>query len=681
MRISDLLTGLDRDKLHDLTLRIPGGQDLEASSRAYHLEFALCQFAWVEQTIFARRPPVTSLLLRLVDAEDHVIEIDRVREEIADEVETWCQQVTSGDLSNRIPDRSRIYRRMLEAAWRNDSVLDTSEVRLLRLLRDELGLLRIEHFLLAHHASIQPCWRSENALDEVIRDLADHGIVFLPEPGKLAIPDELVPHVRRSLGVSLSKDAAQRLLQCLDSGSHLKAALADHELPTSGSKQDRIDRLVQHFVPMTRVVDTMHIHEARELARSLGLPIKGAKEELVTRIVEHFAANGDLAIEEEHEEEPEGKSLLESKFAELFDGLKGYQLQQLLLAFDLRHSGSKQTRISTLWDSPYSESTLLSKLKNPDLDSLLSKSELVCRGSKADKIGALLDAFRTTNDPMVRESKASDREEPSSDQGIVAELGELLSGVELSSTSPTRFDQVREILAERLHVDPSSVAVKWLGDPRNHRNRISEALRSRPTVLVLLAPREEGDVVLEAAHSRMALSADTHFVTLLSSEDRPIWTSGSIMSAVETMVVEDLGRMLPDAEIQLVGYPREVERAHVLDLVKRVQKELAVEWPKDDLPAESRVRRGLRRAFGRTDTVVRTKHISDSRNIGNRISEAVGAGCGALVLIVAHEVADATRAEVQRQLGSVREPALAVLIAEAEDGYAEPQIITASDPV
>jgi hypothetical protein len=256
-----------------------------------------------------------------------------------------------------------------------------------------------------------------------------------------------------------------------------------------------------------------------------------------------------------------------------------------------------------------------------------------------------------------------------------------LVGIELSSKSPTRFDQVRGHVAERLRLDPSSVAVKWLGDPKNHRNRIGEALRSTPSVLLLLAPREEGDEVLEAARSRLALSANTHFVTLLNSEDRPLWTCGCIMSAVETTLLEELGWALPDAEIQLVGFPREVEHEHVLDLVKRAQRELEVEWKKDDLPAESRVRRGLRRAFERPDTVVRTKHISDSRNIGNRISEAVGAGCGALVLIVAHEVADATRAEVQRQLSGVREPALAVLIAEAEDGgYAEPEIIVPDEP-
>ncbi len=570
MRLSDLLTGLDRDKLHELALRVvPGAQDLEPSSWAYNLEFVLGQYGWVEQAILTRRPPVASLLLRLVDAENHVLEVDGARAEIADEVETWCQQVTSGDLANRIPDRSRIYRRMLDSAWRNDSVLDSSEIRLLRLLREELGLLRIEHFLLAHHASIQPCWRTKTSLDEVIQALVDQGIVYLAEPGRLALPDELVHHVRRALGVSLSNGAAQRLLQRLDSGSHLKPALDDHELPTSGSKQDRIDRLIQHFVPMTRVVDTMHIHDARELARSLGLPIKGAKEELVNRIVEHFAVCGDLAIEQDEEATaPEAKSLSEAGFAQMFDSLKGHQLQQLLLAFQLRHSGSKQARISTLWDSPYSESTLLSKLKNPDLDDLLTKLDLVCRGSKADKIDTLLGAFRSTDEAAVCESPASERGEGGASrvegqgQGVAAELGELLLGVELSSTSPTRFDKVRKNLADRLGIDPSVVAVKWLGDPKNHRNRIGEALRSTPAVLLLLAPREEGDEVLAAARSRMAVSANTHFVTLLNSDDPPIWTCGGIMSAVETALVEELGRALPEAEIELVGFPREVEQEH-----------------------------------------------------------------------------------------------------------------------
>src|SRR5690606_27105414 len=198
-------------------------------------------------------------------------------------------------------------------------------------------------------------------------------------------------------------------------------------------------------------------------------------------------------------------------------------------------------------------------------------------------------------------------------------------------------------------------------------------------LLLLLAPREDGDSVLEAARSRLTVSANTHFATLLRSEGAG-WACGTIMSAVETPLVDGLTRVFPDAEIQLVGFPSSVQDVQVRELVERTEHELEIEWTRSDAPAEVRVRRGLIRAFGRPDTVIRTKHISDGRNVGNRISEAVGAGCGALVLFVAHELAGAARAEAVRQLSSVREPVLAVVIAEADDGgYLQPEVVTGVD--
>lgn len=689
MRLNELLTTLSRDRLEALATRLLGNRT-QPSRWAYDIEHALGQFPIVDQVLLAAKPPAASLLLRIVDGDEHMLDVETVRAEIDAEVESWCRLVTLGDLANRITERSRIYRRVLEAAW-TDEVLDGSEIRLLNILREELGLLRMEHFLLAHHSAIQPLWRGDHALDDVVRELSAAGILYEVGEGRVALPDELVPHVRNSLGVAMPKEAARRLLARLDSGTHLKAALEDHDLPTSGSKQERAERIILHFVPMGRVVDTMHIEDARELARKLGLPVRGAKEELVNRLVDHFARGGDLAVEQvEEAPPPEAKQLTEAGFTALFEWFKGHQLQQLLLAFQLRHSGAKQAKISTLWNSPYAEATLLSKLKNPDLDELLAKCNLVCRGSKSEKVAVLIDAFRGAEASLVRPPgeaeppadeadgapTAERAERPVHDDAVLFGVRGILREVELSSKSPTRFDVLRAYLGESLGVDAVGVGVKWLADPKNHRNRIGEALRGNPAVLLLLAPREESEAVLDAVRARMALSPNSIYLTLLGTGEPPNWDAGTIVSAVESPLVEALVRAFGGAEILHVPYPREVEREHVHEIVGRAEREMKVEWARDDLLLDSRVRRGLLHAFGRTDTIIRTKHISDAKNVGNRISEAIGAGCGALVLIVAEEVAETTRLEVRRQLATVREPLLAVLIVESEDeGYAEPEVI------
>lgn len=691
MRLSELIAGLERNELDELALRIvPGAQELDRNLWPHNLELVLTQTGHVEQTILGRRPPVASLLLRLVDAKDHVIALRELRDEVAAEGARWCRQVTAGELANRIPERALIYRRMLEAAWRNDLALDASEVRLLRLLREELGLLRIEHFLLAYHETIQPYWRRAESQEVVINALREHGIVFVLDSSKLALPNELVSHIRNVLGVSMSRDSARRLLQSLDSGSHLKSALADHDLPTSGSKQERIERLVEHFVPMPRVIDTMHIADARELARTLGLQVSGAKEEVVLRIVECFASGGDLTAAEEHEEVEEieeDKVLSRGAFAALFGELKGHELQRLLMAFDLRHSGTKEIRIASLWESPFSEQTLLGKMTNSDLEELLWKSDLGSRGAKAEKISRLVEAFRVAarvRDEQRPRGAENDAEPDTSGDAdgrpeVVIRIAELLRSIELSSTSPNRFDPLRTELADCLDLEPKEVGVKYLGDAKNHRNRIGEALRGVPRLLVLLTAREEGDAVLEAARSRLAVSADTHFLTLLEFGTLSDWICGAIMAAVETPLLERLARVFPDAESHVVGFPSSVEHEHVRELVAGVERELITEWARSDAPPETRIRRALVRAFERPDTVVRTKHISDARNVGNRISEAVGAGCGALVLVVAHGLAEIAQAEAARQLRGVREPVMAIVVAEADDGgYSEPAIVIGS---
>lgn len=669
MRISELIATLASDDLYELASRVlPGAHEIDRGLWPHQLEVVLTQTGHVEETIVGRRPPVASLLLRLVAAENHILALDEARPEIEKEMNEWAQRVSTGDLATRIRDRANIYRRMLEAAWRNDLRLDGSEIRMLGLLRDELGILRIEHYLLAHHESIQPYWRGRDELETVVETLAENGVLYRLEDGQVALPDELVMHAKSALGVEMSRESARRLYDELDSGTHLKAALADHDLPTSGSKQERVERLVDNFIPPHRVVDTLHIMDARDCARRHGLPVAGAKEELVRRIVGHFSTGADLREATEAapaEVVAEPRMLSRPAFEELFMSLKGHQLQRILMAFDLRHAGSKEVRTAHLWESPYSESTLLKKLKNPELQDLLRGSGLDVRGSKGDRIERLIDHFRTA--PGVPSQPG--------ETGLLGEVVNLLSDVELSSKSPNRFDPVRDHLAEALALDRERIGVKYLGDPKNYRNRIGEALRSGPDVLLLLATAEEGDAVLGAARSRLAVSPTTNFLSLLV-EASESWRSGGILCACETELLDRLASAFPDAEVDVAGVPPSVEAAQLDELATRARHELTAEWGREDVPAEQRVRRALLHALDRPDAIIRTKHISDGKNVGNRISEAIGAGCRALVLVVAEDLATIAGTEAQRQLSGAHEPSLAVVLAEADGGgYAPPSLV------
>lgn len=689
MRLSELIAHLSSERVAELARTVvPGASDINPSLLPHRLELVLGQTGYVEQVVLGHRPPVASLLLRLLESAGNVIETGDGKIEVGKETSLWCNRVTAGDLANRTPERTLLYRRMLEAAWGNDLSLDPSEIRMLRLLREQLGLFRIEHFLLAYHATIQPHWRAEDEFERVVKDLLDAGVIFEVEARKLALPVELVPHVRKALGVELSREAARRLLARLDSGSHLKAALGDHDLATSGSKQDRIERIVDQFVPMHRVVDTMHIAEARDLLRSLELPVTGSKEDLVHRIVEHFAAERDIEErEDEHERgdaAPEPRLLQREAFSSLFAGLTGHQLHTLLLAFDLRTSGTKDVRISTLWDSPLSEETLLSKLKGPELEDLLARNDLAPRGSKAEKIARLIAAFRGTEpEPkgtVAREVEAPPWQAPapSGDRTMLSEgITRALRGVELSSKSPTRFHPVREYLSTQLGLSVDDIGVKYLGDSRNHRNRIGEALRGHPGLLVLLASEDEASAVLDAARSRVALSSETCCALYCPTGGDAEWVGHALLSVADSPIARHVAELEPGMEVEFVEPNSLVDETQTAELLRRAQDELAREWELTDAPIETRVRRALSLALERSNPVIRTKHISEARNVGNRISEAVGAGCAAVVLIVPSELAEAAKAEASRQMVGLSEPALALIISEADDGgYSHPLLVS-----
>lgn len=688
MRLSELIALLSPERLAELArAAVPGADELNPTEWPRKLELVLVQTGYIEQVVLALRPPVASVLLRLLESDAHVIDRETAAADVAKETEQWCQRVTATELGHRLADRSLLYRKMLEAAWANDLTLDQSELRMLRLLREQLGLFRIEHFLLAYHASIQPYWRSEDEFGRVVQALLQAGVLFEPEEGRLVLPREVIPNVRRALDVDVPRSAARRLLARLDSGAHLKPALDDHDLQTSGSKQDRIDRIIEHFVPMHRVVDTMHIAAARELVRSLGLPVTGSKEELVNRIVDHFANQRDIAqVESEPDdgEEREPRELGRDAFASLFEGLKGHQLHTLLMRLELRTSGSKDTRITTLWESPYSETTLLSKLKGPELEELLARNELFPRGSKAEKVARLIAAFRgaqpegAAEDPTyednARDEDAALSEEAPEDPGptLTDGISAALTGVELSSKSPTRFDPVRRYLSSRLDLPEEAIGVKYLGDAKNHRNRIGEALRGHPQLLLLLAPEEEAEQVMEASISRMGVSPGTCFAVYCPTETEA-WACRGLLASSESLLPLVLAELEPGVELQVADPSGAMDVHHVDGLQRRVQTELDVEWPLTDAPPETRVRRALHRAFDRTDLVVRTKHISDGRNVANRISEAIGAGCNALVLIVPSELADTTTTEATRQLVGMGDRTVAIIIAEHESGgYSSP---------
>jgi len=262
------------------------------------------------------------------------------------------------------------------------------------VLRRELGMSRVEHFLAEHHVELQEFWKTADCFDKEFEALTTAGLLFVIGD-EVLMAEDVAPQIAQSLGIEMSSTALRRLLALLPS-VQLADALERVGVRTSGSKQDRIDRIVQHRIQPSEVLRYGSLEALRELASGSGAKPYGSKDELLQRLVRQFATGADLSQVEEPQEDPsrlsEPRALPKDKFTSLFGALRGHELAQILEAFpEVRQSGTKETRVGTLWEVSLSEATLLGSLRNSVLEQILARLGLPTNGSKMTRIERLVN--------------------------------------------------------------------------------------------------------------------------------------------------------------------------------------------------------------------------------------------------------------------------------------------------
>lgn len=393
MRLAPLLASLPELDLQRLSLEhVRVDEQLAKPQLCNFLESAIRSYRFVNDFIFNRQPPTFAMLTRLLDAPGYELPIDDLRIQTMAETQRLMSLIDSGELVAR-ERQLHLYRRSLYEARRNDLDLNGSEAALLAVLRREQGISQVEHFLIEHHTDLREFWDRPDCLVHEENALRSAGILFEIQ-GRMVIPEEVAPAVWQALGVDMPTDSARRLFGHL-SNNEAADILDAAGSRTSGSKDARIERILLERIQPRFALSRINLATLREVCRASDASVSGNKEELIERIVAHFAEGRD-----QWEEEPappprrEIRSLEKEQFETMFNALVHYELSDILRRLpDLRQTGTKDTRVKTLWDAHLSERTLLGELMNRQLEDVLHRLGLRLGGSKEVRIERLITHF------------------------------------------------------------------------------------------------------------------------------------------------------------------------------------------------------------------------------------------------------------------------------------------------
>lgn len=126
---------------------------------------------------------------------------------------------------------------------------------------------------------------------EALLELQRRGVLFYCNRlngGQYVLPEELVPAVRAALGVEMSGLAWGQLLAHL-SGSHLSTILTGSGLPKSGTKEERRERILVAGVKPSQALDNLSTQDLYDVCSALpGAKVSGSKQDRIDRIIDYF---------------------------------------------------------------------------------------------------------------------------------------------------------------------------------------------------------------------------------------------------------------------------------------------------------------------------------------------------------------------------------------------------------
>jgi hypothetical protein len=506
MRLGPLLAGLSDAELDRLALEhVRTDERPSRGQLCILLESAIRSYRFVHDFVINRQPPTFAILTLILESEEYQTSIINFKERALAETNKIAEQLSNGELISR-KDQLRLYRKALYEARRNDLDLNASEAALLAVLRREERIAQVEHFLIEHHEDFKEFWDRDDSFVHELNALRAAGLIFVHE-AKFIIPSDVAPAVWQTLGIDLTTDSARRLYEHL-SNSELAEILDAAGMRSSGSKEVRLDRMLTERVQPRFALEHVGLSTLKDICRESEAAVAGTKDELIERIVVHFAQRKDQVAEDTVEvARVEDRALAEHRFVMLFAAMSHLELTDILRRFpDLRQTGTKERKISTLWDSHLAETTLLGELMNRQLEDLLSRIGLKIGGSKNSRIQRIVEHFGAMTVASTPDSSAAPSVLPSgaiaedvSEDAFAAVQGEF---IQRASNPPVSLQPwLDSLLGARGKI--RCYATEDENPTKQLKNKLSQAAAARDGLLVLvLAGREQFEKAREALVER-----------------------------------------------------------------------------------------------------------------------------------------------------------------------------------
>lgn len=400
MLINDLLSNLPdeslealaRDKVSDIKhVRLPRKVLIK------EIRDALTSHSYISKALSMKYPPCFQMILVLLNADDYSCPVQEYRPKVLSETDKMIE-IAQELVANNRRKNYQLYLNILTSAWESELTIDVSEAALLRTLREELYITFQEHFVLMHHPDLKKLWQLEGAYEKERGFLLGRGIIMSTESDYL-IAEDIVPVIRSAWEIELSEVQYERLLSHF-SNEALHELLKRNNLPTSGTKANKIKTIISSLISPRNLTLQMRITELHKVCKSIGCAIYGTKEEVIDRIIDYMEKDQDIqeAIPSKHEEPKieEKKALTETSFKILMKNFSFDELYQMCSRLEgLKVSGSKEVKILNLWQSQYSENTMLQNFRCQELSQVCGNLRLHRSGSKNDLIDRLIEYAKT----------------------------------------------------------------------------------------------------------------------------------------------------------------------------------------------------------------------------------------------------------------------------------------------